>query len=406
MVVALPGEAVSHKNFVNLVHDFALLQSLGVKLVIIQGARPQIQAALDKNGINGPIERGVRISSAESMPHVINACNAVKTELESAMSAGLAESPMHQLNLHTLSGNFVSAQPFGVSNGVDYQFTGKVRSIDTKSIQAALDTGAAVLLNTLGYSTTGEVFNLYLSDLLYEVSTRLKADKVVCFTDSAHLGPNFDHQIVKPDSAELAPKDKHTHSYLIQSAATAVNTGVARGHIVSYENNGALLEELFTHDGSGLLISDDDFIAIREADLADVSGILELIQPLQDSGALVVRTREILEQEISNFCVVEIDGTIAGCGALVELENSISEIACIAVHPEFQGRGFASKVVRELESKALSLSSNGIFVLSTQAAHWFTERGYQESSHDQLPPKRKSLYRSDRNSKVLFKALR
>ena len=405
MVIALPGEAVTHKNFVNLVHDFALLQSLGIKLVILQGARPQIQALLDKHKIDAPITEGTRVSVPEAMPHIVNACNSVKTELESAMSAGLAESPMHQLNLHTLSGNFVSAQPMGIADGVDYQFTGKVRSVDTKSMRAAIETGAAVLINTLGYSTTGEVFNLYLSDVLEQVATSLNADKVVCFTDDAHLGPNFDHQILKPGSAKLAPKDMHSHSDLIQSAARAVHSGVSRGHIVSYETNGALLEELFTHDGSGLLICEDEFVTIRDADSADVSGILELIQPLQDSGVLVVRTRELLEQEISNFCVVEIDGTIAGCGALVFLENQMAEVACLAVHPEFQGRGFASKVVSALESKARSQDQVGLVVLTTQATHWFAERGYVEATQDQLPPQRKSLYSVDRNSKVLIKSI-
>lgn len=405
IVIALPGEAVQHPNFINLVHDLALLQSLGVRLLVLQGARPQIQAQLDQNQIHAPIESGVRISTNEAMPHIASACNSVKTELESAMSAGMADSPMHQLNLHTLSGNFVSAKPLGVRNGIDYQFTGEVRSLDTSSVNSALDTGAAVLMNTLGYSSTGEVFNLSLSNLLLSVADAIKADKVICFADKKHLGPELDHQVLKPSSTEISERSGDNASDLIQAAATAVRKGVSRAHIVSYETDGALLEELFTHDGSGLLISNEEFISLREASLADVSGILELIQPLQESGALVVRTREILEQEISNFSIVNIDGTIAGCGALVPLEDGQSEIACIAVHPEFQGRNFATKLVSKLERKAESLHYKGIFVLSTQASHWFAERGYMECSSEELPKNRKVLYSTERKPKVLYKAL-
>lgn len=405
MVVALPGEAVQHPNFINLVHDLALLQSLGVRLILLQGARPQIQSTLDANKLDAPIENSVRVSTSEAIPHIVSACNAVKTELESAMSAGLAESPMHQLNLHTLSGNFVSAKPYGVRDGIDYQFTGEVRSVDINSVLKALDTGAAVLMNTLGYSSTGEVFNLSLSNLLYSVTTELKADKVICFTDSEHLGPELDHQILKPASQEIPVHSDDNASDLIRGAVAAVKSGTQRAHILSYENDGVLLQELFTHDGSGLLISDEEFVSLREADLADISGILELIQPLQDSGALVVRTREILEQEISNFSVVVIDDTIAGCGALIPLDEGQSEIACIAVHPEFRGRGFASQLVAGLEEKATQESKKGIFVLSTQATHWFEERGYKPTTSEQLPSNRKSLYSSERKPKVLYKAL-
>lgn len=405
IVIALPGEAVSHPNFINLVHDLALLQSLGVRLILLQGARPQIQTLLDQNQISSPLENGVRVSTAEAMPLIVSACNAVKTELESAMSAGLADSPMHQLNLHTLSGNFVSAKPLGVREGVDYQFTGEVRSLDTASVSRALDTGAAVLMNTLGYSSTGEVFNLSLGALLTAVSREVSADKVICFTDETHLGPELDHKVLKPSSEAIPQGIGDSAIDLIQAAVSTVSTGVSRAHVVSYERNGALLEELFTHDGSGLLISDEEFVSLREATLGDVSGILELIQPLQESGALVVRTREILEKEISNFSVVDIDDTIAGCGALVSLGEGVAEIACIAVHPEFQGRGFASRLVNHLESKAVDAALEGIFILSTQATHWFVERGYQPADAEQLPSERKSLYNNERKPKVLFKSL-
>ena len=405
VLIALPGEAVQHPNFINLVHDLALLQSLGLRLVLVQGARPQIQQLLDEAGTTAPIEQGIRVSTSEAMPFIINACNAVKTELESAMSAGLADSPMHQLNLHTLSGNFVSAKPLGVRNGVDFQFTGEVRSIDTESIHRALDTGAAVLINTLGYSSTGDVFNMSLSDLLSALAHRLEVEKVICFASRDTLTADFDHKVIKPSADSLPSFTNDDADSMLRAIAAAVRGGVPRAHVLGYEDDGALLKELFTHDGSGLLISNDEFLTIRDAALADVPGILELIQPLQESGALVVRTREILESEIGHFSVVDIDDTIAGCGALIALDHQHAEIACIAIHSEFQGRGYASNLLTALEKKAASLGLQQVFVLSTQTAHWFTERGYSETSAEHLPGERQALYNSERNSKVLYKQI-
>jgi len=312
---------------------------------------------------------------------------------------------MHQLNLHPLSGNFVSAKPLGVRDGTDYQFTGEVRSIYQPSIEAALETGAAILMNTLGYSSTGEVFNLALSDILTAVAKSLDVEKVICFSTREALTAEYQHKVIKPTKASLPAFINDDAANMLQAVAKTVRAGVPRAHVLSYEDDGALLKELFTHDGSGLLISEDEFLTVRDAQLADVPGILELIQPLQESGALVVRTREVLEGEINHFSVVDIDDTVAGCGALIALQGDLCEIACIAIHPTFQGRGFASNLLNELEAKAVDQGMSGIYILSTQTTHWFAERGYQEASAEQLPEQRRTLYNSERNSKVMYKAL-
>lgn len=404
-VIALPGEALAHPNFINLVHDLAMLQSLGARLIIVQGARQQIGDALDKADIGNHIEAGVRVSTSQAMPHIISAANLVRTELESAMSAGLVDSPMYQLNLKTLSGNFVAAKPLGVRNGIDYGFTGLVRQVDARAIQSALDSGAAVICNTLGYSPTGDVFNLSLSDAVAEIAKSVSADKIIGFISDEQLKPLLNSTVIQPVRAHELGAAVCDEASLIDALANAVDAGVDRAHFVSYEDNGGLLKELFTHDGAGLLISKDNLDLIRNAEPRDVGAILELIQPLEDTGALVRRTRDLLEAQIQSFAVIDIDGTVAGCAALHILNESSAEIACMAIHPQFQKRGHASELFAYLMKRAENAALSRVFALSTQTAYWFKERGFEETSPDALPEARQELYNSERNSKVLVKKI-
>ena len=405
-VIAIPGEAIEHANFINLVHDLAMLQSLGVRLVIVQGARQQISLALDRAGIGTSISAGVRVSTAAAMPHIIAAANAVRTDLESAMSAGLIDSPMHQLNLKTLSGNFISARPFGVRNGVDYEFTGLVRQVDAEAVTQSLDAGAAVIINTLGYSSTGDVFNLSMFDCLSSIACAINADKIITFMSENHLQPLLNETVIKPGKAQEFDIASGDHRALVNALANSVDQEqVDRAHIVSYEDNGALVKELFTLDGSGLLISRQTFSCIRAAQADDIGAVWELIQPLQESGALVQRTRDLLEQQIQSFAVIDLDGTIVGCAALLPIDKVTAELACVAVHAGFRDRGFASDIVSHLEAQARSMNYRGVFILSTQAGHWFAERGYREATTADLPENRRELYSDQRNSKVRYKPL-
>jgi amino-acid N-acetyltransferase len=87
----------------------------------------------------------------------------------------------------------------------------------------------------------------------------------------------------------------------LRDAPAACSRGVARSHLLSFEREGALLEELFTHDGSGTLIAQNPYEQARTADIDDIASIVELIRPLEDTGALVRRSRERLEEEIGLF---------------------------------------------------------------------------------------------------------
>jgi amino-acid N-acetyltransferase len=321
---------------------------------------------------------------------------------------GLPNSPMQGSQLRVCSGNFVTARPIGVVEGVDFHHTGKVRRIDVTGVQRQLEQGSIVLLSPLGYSPTGEIFSLALDDIAVHCASAIGADKLIMFCQGDGIS-DADGELVRQcavgNIGRLDIPDKE-QTDLLSTARSACLAGVPRCHIVSYSNDCAMLEELFTHDGSGTLVASDNYEQVREANIDDVGGILELIEPLEQQGILLKRSRELLETEIKQFRLLERDHRIIACAALYPFaEEGCGEIACIVSHPDYRGDRRGQRLLGELEREARRQGLDRVFVLTTQTAHWFLEQGFAEDSRDALPGKKQSLYNLQRNSKVFFKAL-
>ncbi|MDO9620683.1 MAG: amino-acid N-acetyltransferase, partial [Moraxellaceae bacterium] len=335
------GEAVNHENFRNIVHDIALLHSLGIKLVLVHGARPQIDENLVEYGLETPYHNGLRVTTRAALRCVMDAVGAIRLEIEALLSMGLSNSPMFGAKIDAVSGNFITAKPYGVRDGVDFCLTGEVRAVDTEVINKNLASHHIVILGPTGYSTTGEVFNLLAEDVAVSVATALQADKLICLGEREGIVGDDDERLLRemiPNEVDQFLRNKTLDTELLRhmnAARDACREGVKRIHIISYARDGALLQELFTRDGSGTLITHDPYEEIRTAEIEDVGGIIDLIEPLEEEGILVRREREKLENEISRFAVVERDGMIIGCAALYPLpvisgEDPAGEIACVA----------------------------------------------------------------------------
>ncbi|MBU1281820.1 amino-acid N-acetyltransferase [Pseudomonas sp. NPDC079086] len=409
-VVMLPGEGVAHPNFGNIVHDLVLLHSLGVRLVLVHGSRPQIEARLANNGLTPRFHRDLRITDSPTLECVIDAVGQLRIAIEARLSMDMARSPMQGSRLRITSGNFVTARPIGVVDGVDYHHTGEVRRIDRKGINRQLDERSIVLLSPLGYSPTGEIFNLACEDVATRAAIDLDADKLLLFGAECGLLDEAGKLV-----RELRPQQVPAHlqrlgsSYqgeLLDAAAEACKAGVRRSHIVSYAEDGALLSELFTRTGNGTLVAQEQFESLREATIEDVGGLMELITPLEDQGILVRRSREVLEREIEQFSIVEREGLIIACAALYQIADSdFGELACLAVNPAYRHGGRGDELLERIEDRARAQGLKTLFVLTTRTAHWFRERGFMPSSVDRLPAARASLYNYQRNSQVFEKAL-
>ncbi|GHD19861.1 amino-acid acetyltransferase [Halioglobus japonicus] len=407
-VLMLGGEVAQHDNFSNIIHDIALLKSLGINLVLIHGARPQIAARLAAADVESVMHKNIRITDTAALEHVKDAAGSLRAQFEALLSMGLPNSPMQGARIRVCSGNFVTARPMGVVDGVDFQHTGKVRRIDVSGIHDQLNDGSIVLLSPLGYSPTGEIFSLALEDIAVNCAAAIGADKLILFGAEAGV-TNRDGELIRQlavsELENLTIQDTAQRT-LLQTAQLACKQGVPRCQIISYQDDCALLEELFTHDGSGTLVANLDYEQSRQADIEDVGGILELIEPLEQQGILLKRSRELLEQEIHCFQLLERDSRIIACAALYPFpDESCGEIACVVTHPDYRGGQRGQRLLRELEQEACNQGLKRVFVLSTQTAHWFLEQGFAEHSRDELPDQKQALYNLQRNSKVFFKDL-
>ncbi|MGV6475683.1 amino-acid N-acetyltransferase [Azotobacter vinelandii] len=409
-VVMLPGEGIEHPNFGNIVHDLVLLHSLGVRLVLVHGSRPQIEARLAARGLTPRFHQNLRITDVPTLECVIDAVGSLRLAIEARLSMDMAASPMQGARLRVVGGNFVTARPIGVVDGIDYLHTGEVRRIDRKGIGRQLDERAIVLLSPLGYSPTGEIFNLACEDVATRAAIDLGADKLLLFGAEPGLldGQGTLIRELRPQqvAAHLERLGADYQGELLDAAAQACRAGVPRSHMVSYAEDGALLTELFTRDGGGTLVTQEQFEKLREATIEDVGGLLELIRPLEEQGILVRRSREVLEREIGQFSIVERDGLIIACAALYPIADSdAGELACLAVNPDYRHGGRGDELLERIEARARALGLKTLFVLTTRTAHWFRERGFQPSGVERLPAARASLYNYQRQSKVFEKAL-
>lgn len=409
-VIFFSGATATEADFDNLIHDFALLKSLGVRLVLVHGIRPQIDERLLQQGGTPKFHHHLRITDATTLQYVKQAAGLVRVEIEALLSMGISGSPMAGAKIRVASGNFVTAKPLGVLEGIDYCYTGQVRRIDAPAIHQQLDQNNVVLISPIGYSPSGEVFNLSAEEVATEVAIALQAEKLILLTDRACLSPDDKQpiqQLTTDQACALLRQETEIPEAVARSLQAAIQScrkGVERAHLIDRHLDGALLLELFTRDGVGTLISANEFETVRSATLDDIGGIMELIKPLEQKGILVKRSREKLEMEIGDYVVIERDGLIIGCTAFhVMQDKQNAELACLAVHPDYRKGSRGNRLLEYLINNARKQGIKRLFVRSTQTVHWFIERGFNTCKIDDLPEPMKSAYNYQRNSKVLFK---
>jgi len=411
-VIAFGGEMLTDEQFAPLVHDIALLNSLGIKLVLVHGARPQIASRLKERKLASEYNNNIRITDDNALVCVKEASSSARADIEALLSIGLTNNPVTCPRISVISGNFVTAQPYGVRDGIDYMHTGEVRKIDHNAINQALENNSIVLLSPIGYSSTGEIFNLSVEDVATAAAIELNANKLIYLVDAKGVTNKRNtliRELTLNDAKDLLNKNKKlpvSIQHCLDSAIKACQNEIERTHILNRHIEGALLLELFTRDGCGTLITSENFEDVRPATIDDLASLIELITPLENEDILVRRSREKLEMELDHFTVVERDGMIIACAALYPyLQEQVGELACLTVHPDYQGENRGNQLLKYIEQQAKQLSINQLFVLTTRTAHWFRERGYAASDIKKLPVKRKSLYNYQRQSKMFAKTI-
>ncbi|PCH85475.1 MAG: amino-acid N-acetyltransferase [Piscirickettsiaceae bacterium] len=411
-VISFNGEAIEDELFSEMMQDFALLNSLGIQLILVHGIRPQLEKKLSLANIDSAVIKHLRVTTKDILHLAKEAVGNVRTTIEAELTHRLANTAMSSTNTRVTSGNFITAKPIGVIDGIDYQHTGEVRNVDADSLSTNLRAGHIVLISPLAYSPTGDVFNLRGEDVATAIAASLRADKLILLTEQTELldeNNNVIRQLTTKQAETLLnnPKNSQNDAYLhLREAIDASKQGVKRIHLINRKINGALQLELFTRKGSGTLISAHPFEDARQATIDDVQGIMELIKPLEMRGLLSHRTTDSIEHDIKEFYVIEQDGLITTCAALHEYPaEKAGELACVAVHPDYRSGERGEYLLSMIEKKALSKGLSKLFVLTTQSSHWFLERGFLPATLADLPAKKQHLYNKTRRSQVLIKHL-
>ena len=411
-VIMLGGEAIEHENFSSIVNDIGLLHSLGIRLVVVYGARPQIDANLAAHQHEPLYHKNIRVTDAKTLELVKQAAGTLQLDITARLSMSLNNTPLQGAHINVVSGNFIIAQPLGVDDGVDYCHSGRIRRIDEDAIHRQLDSGAIVLMGPVAVSVTGESFNLTSEEIATQLAIKLKAEKMIGFCSSQGV-TNDDGDIVSelfPNEAQArveAQEEKGDYNSgtvrFLRGAVKACRSGVRRCHLISYQEDGALLQELFSRDGIGTQIVMESAEQIRRATINDIGGIPELIRPLEQQGILVRRSREQLEMEIDKFTIIQRDNTTIACAALYPFpEEKIGEMACVAVHPDYRSSSRGEVLLERIAAQAKQSGLSKLFVLTTRSIHWFQERGFTPVDIDLLPESKKQLYNYQRKSKVLM----
>ncbi|RZM87822.1 MULTISPECIES: amino-acid N-acetyltransferase [unclassified Escherichia] len=411
-VIMLGGEAIEHENFSSIVSDIGLLHSLGIRLVVVYGARPQIDANLAAHHHEPLYHKNTRVTDGKTLELVKQAAGTLQLDITARLSMSLNNTPLQGAHINVVSGNFIIAQPLGVDDGVDYCHSGRIRRIDEEAIHRQLDSGAIVLMGPVAVSVTGESFNLTSEEIATQLAIKLKAEKMIGFCSSQGV-TNDDGDIVSelfPNEAQArveAQEEKGDYNSgtvrFLRGSVKACRSGVRRCHLISYQEDGALLQELFSRDGIGTQIVMESAEQIRRATINDIGGILELIRPLEQQGILVRRSREQLEMEIDKFTIIQRDNTTIACAALYPFpEEKIGEMACVAVHPDYRSSSRGEVLLERIAAQAKQSGLSKLFVLTTRSIHWFQERGFTPVDIDLLPESKKQLYNYQRKSKVLM----
>ena len=418
-VVAMAGEMMALGKLHSFAQDMAILHAMGIKLVLVHGFRPQLTEQLKAKGHTSRFSHGRRITDETALDCAQEAAGQLRFEIEAAFSQGLPNTPMANATVRVVSGNFLTAQPVGIIDGVDFISSGIVRKVDGSAIRKAIDTGAMVLLSPFGFSPTGEAFNLTMEDVATSTAVALQADKLIFMTEVAGIREDIGNQESPIDTelslaeakrllASLPNPDQPTDAaFYLQHCVKACEGGIERSHILPFATDGALLMEVFTHDGIGTMVVDEKLESLREATVDDMGGILQLIEPYERDGTLVKRDRTEIERDIAQYTVIEHDGVIFGCAALYPYpEARTAEMAALTVSAQVQGQGDGDRILKRIEQRAKATGLASLFVLTTRTMHWFIKRGFVPAEPEWLPEARKRKYNWDRRSQVLVKQLK
>ena len=377
-VILMPDASLQHDRIENTVKDLALLHVLGVKQVLI------LEAPMD--------ERASRIEAMKKL-----------------FARGLPSSRYRNQAIPVIEETYASSTASHQNQGSESSHDQQQKHINR--LAQILDEGSiALVAPTIDEAIRNRSYDTTVDDSAAAVAQALGADKLIVFHEPASLV--HDANVVNSDLSTDAFQDIIEHqdlgeatAYRMRALLHACRQGVNRGHIVSYENDGALLAELFTADGSGTQISTDDYLTIRRATDTDTDAIFDLMQTDIQEDRLVPRTRDLLSSDLTTIFLAEHDNVPVGCVALYSLSQGMQEIGTLLAAPKHRDRNIGSRLLGRAETEARKRGASHVYVFTKHAVDWFTRHDYLPASLDSLPVDALATYDHGRQSTLLIKEL-
>jgi amino-acid N-acetyltransferase len=420
-VIKIDCALFAHPFFPGLIKDLVLLHRQGIRVVLVPGAKSQIDAVLEQYKVPWRSAAGIRISTPEAIPFIKMA----SFDVANKIMTRLAEN-----NANGIIGNWVRARSIGVRDGVDFQNSGQVERINTNIIKSVLEEGLIPIFPNIGWNATGRPYNLSSNELAYSLACDLQARKLFFITDGRVIGAGdyslppgtgvSEGRVVTQLSLDGAarfldlndPRDDDELRELVSLASRAGQAGVERIHIVDGRIEGVLLKEIFSSRGFGTMIYADQHENIRPMTTRDIPEALRIMEPFMEKKLLVSRDEQTLASQCEDFVVYEVDGLVHATGALHLFGTGPGntplqgEIAAVAVDETYRGLSIGKRIVSYLQKRARSLGLAQVFALTVQAADWFLQLGFRDGGVTDLPPEKREAYNRDRNSRVLIYDLR
>jgi amino-acid N-acetyltransferase len=415
-VIAIGGEVIDDNQFKSIACDINLLHSMNINIILVHGIRPQIDNKLKGETKKTRLIRNIRVTKKEMLNDIVEVNGAIKTNIEATLSSGILDSPMLNSNIKVSSGNFITARPIGVIDGVDMELTGQIRKINTNAITNKLINREIVIISPLGYSPIGDIFNLSYEQTAAHVAQAIKAEKLIYYINAngilnirGELIPELTiskakHLIENIEDPENAPFISYHAFNILKSSLYAIKNNIEKVHLINRNIDGSVIEEIFTDKGSGTILTEYSLQNIRSATIKDINQIVNIIEPLEKEGILIGRINRNIDKDINLFYVIEHDHNIIGTVALYQY-GEIIEVACFAIHDNYQNLGYGKKLLKFCEQTALNKNIKSLFILTTQSEHWFIENNFSLTDRKFMPDERKKTYTAERNSKYFIKRL-
>jgi amino-acid N-acetyltransferase len=402
-IISVDGAIITDENFANILLDVAVLRSLNIRVVLAHGAAAQVRALADEQRVKASDYDGSGITDAETLKLALTAANRLTHEILEGLSAN---------DLRAASSNAIIAHPMGIIQGVDHLFTGKVERVDVELLQTLLAQGIVPVIPPLGFDGDGKTYRVNSDSVAVAVADALKATKLIFITTHDGLIHNGQliRQMLVADLNALLSKPGFAPDMLSKArhAAAACTAGVQRVHIINGQVDEGLLAEVFSNEGIGTLIYENEYQQVRPAKKKDVRSIQMLTKHAVENEEMVKRTKAAIEKQLNDYFIFEIDKNPVACVALhLYPEFKKGELACLYVSSSHENQGIGQKMIQYVENKARELGINELLTLSTQAFTYFQSKaGFSEGTPEDLPPVRREKYeQSGRNSKVLVKKL-